>query len=71
MVVLFVLPRRRLMAIKTSHAFVGVLFELIFVNYGILGTGMAFRALAAGPDKFSTRLLCLGLGTRTVNQKSR
>jgi len=65
--VLFVLPGCRLMAIKTSYAFVGVLAQLIFVNYRILGTGMAFSALAGGPNKLSARLFGLGFWTCTVD----
>ena len=69
--VLFVLRGCRLMAIKTSHAFVGMLAQFIFVYYGILGTGMAFSAFAGGPHKLSTGLLGLGLRTSPVYQKSR
>ena len=69
--VLFVLPGRWLMAIETSHAFVGMPAELIFVNYGILGTGVAFSALAAGADELGAGLLGLGFWTRAVQKKSR
>jgi hypothetical protein len=71
MMVLFVLPGCRLMAIKTRYAFAGMLAQLILVNYRILGAGMAFSALAGGPDKLSAGLLGLGFRTRTVHQKSR
>jgi hypothetical protein len=71
MMVLFVLPGCRLMAIKTRYAFAGMLAQFILVNYRILGAGMAFSALAGGPDKLSAGLLGLGFRTRTVHQKSR
>jgi hypothetical protein len=70
-VIFFILACRRLMTIKAGHAFAGVFAQLIFVNYGILRAGMAFSALAAGPDKLSAGLLRLNFGTRTVNQKGR
>jgi len=69
--VLFVLPGSRLMAIKTSHAFVGMLAQLILVNHGILGTGVAFSTFAGGPDKLGAGLLGLAFRTCTVHQKSR
>ena len=58
------------MAIKTSHAFVGMPAQLIFVNDGILRAGMAFSALAGGSDKLSAGLLGFGLRTGAVQQKS-
>jgi hypothetical protein len=69
--VLFVLPGCRLMAIKTSYAFGGVLAQLIFVHHGILSTGMTFSTLAGGPNKLSAGLLGLAFRTCTVHQKSR
>src|SRR3569833_3152438 len=67
----FFLHRRRLMAVKTVHAFFGVIGHLILAHHRVLEPGMAFRALSGGADEVGCGLIRLNPGACTIDKKCR
>ena len=70
MVLFFLLPLLRLMAVQARNSLRGVLAQLVFMDYGILLVGVAFRALACGFNEVCGRLIDLNAGPRSMQQES-
>lgn len=64
------LPGCGLVAIQTVHAFAGVGAHLVFVDHGVLRTGVTLGAFSCRAHEVGTGLLGLDLGTCTINQES-
>ena len=70
MVLFFLLPLLRLMAVQARNSLRGVLTQLVFMDYGILLVGVAFRALACGFNEVCGRLIDLNAGPRSMQEES-
>ena len=69
MIFLF-LSGRRLVAVEAVHAFAGVGAHLVFVDDGILRTGVTLGAFSGGAHKVRVGLLGFDLGPCAIQQES-
>ncbi len=58
------------MAVQAIHALLCVFAHLVFMDHGVLGSGVAFRALSRGPHEISARLLRFYFWPRPIDEKS-
>src|ERR1051326_6711723 len=67
--ILFFLAGSGLVALEAVDAFAGVRAHFVFVDDGVLRTGLAFGAFSAGPNKIGGRLFGFDLGPGAIEKE--
>jgi hypothetical protein len=68
-VIFALLSGGRLMAIEAVDAALGVFAHFVFVDDGVLGSGVTVGAFAGGADQFGTRLFGFRFGARAIDEE--